>query len=362
MRKKLKIAMMVSGIVPVPLPKDYKEIFAPMEMAMDIANGLVKKGHKVSFFTPKGSKSKKFKVYESSFQPLYKEKITNYHEIDEKGKFSYLFEQYLICLILKKYSKEHFDIVHIHPADRALPFGYLFPKIPFVYTLHDPVSLWRKKIYRLYKTKNQYFVSISKAQQKPAPDLNWIGTVYNGIRLKPFSFNPNPKNYLLFIGRLLEKKGADTAIKIALKTKQNLIIVGAPNKGAFWEKRIKPYLKRKNIKYVGYVPYEKTYKYYGEAKAALYPIKWEEPFGLTFIEAMACGTPVIVFDRGSAREVVKDGKTGFVVKTIKGAVAAIKKIDQIDRKECRKRVEEKFSIEKMVNDYEKVYYEILKKK
>jgi glycosyltransferase involved in cell wall biosynthesis len=333
-----------------------------MEMAVGITNGLVKKGHKISFFGPKGSKSKKFKIYESDFQPLYKEKIRNYHEINEKGKFSYLFEQYLICSILKKYSKEHFDIIHVHPADRALPFGYLFPKIPFVYTLHDPVSPWRKKIYRLYKTKNQYFVSISKAQQKPAPDLNWVGTVYNGIRLKAFPFNPKPKNYLLFIGRIFEKKGTDTAIKIALKTKQDLIIAGGPDKGAFWEKKIKPYLKRKNIKYAGCVPYEKTYKYYGGAKAVLCPIKWNEPFGLTFVEAMACGTPVIAFDKGSAKEVVKDGKTGFVVKNIKGAIEAVEKIDRIDRKDCRKRVEDNFSVDKMADGYEKVYYDILRKR
>lgn len=362
--KKLKIAMMVSANVPVPLPKDFNKIFAPLEMAMAIAKGLTKKGHEVIFFTPRGSKKKYFKTQESDFSPLYKNKIpgSDYYEVDEKVKFAYLFEQKLICSIIEQHQKKPFDIVHIHPLDRALPFGVLFPKISFVYTLHDPISPWRKEIYRLFKTKNQNFVSISNAQRKPALNLNWIGTVCNGINIKLFPFEEKPKDYLLFIGRIFEKKGVDIAIKIALKLKEKLIIVGSYNNEKFWEEKIKPYLKNKNIKYIGYVPYEKTYKYYGQAKATLCPIKWEEPFGLTFIESMACGTPVIAFDRGSAREVVKDGKTGFIVKNISEAVKAVKKIDQIDRKECRRHVEEKFSIEKMVDGYEKVYYDILKKK
>ncbi|MCD6094673.1 glycosyltransferase, partial [bacterium] len=107
--------------------------------------------------------------------------------------------------------------------------------------------------------------------------------------------------------------------------------------------------------------HKETYRYYKQAKALLCPIRWEEPFGLTFIEAMACGTPVIVFDKGSAREVVKDGKTGFIVKDFNEMITAVKKIDQIDRKECRKHVEQNFTVEKMVGGYEQIYYKILRK-
>jgi len=112
---------------------------------------------------------------------------------------------------------------------------------------------------------------------------------------------------------------------------------------------------------MGEISQERLSNFYGSAKGCLYPISWEEPFGLIMAESMACGTPVIVFDRGSAKEVVEDGKTGFVVKTIGQAVEAIKKIEKISRQECRKRVEEKFSLEKMVDEYEKLYYEIIKK-
>lgn len=153
-------------------------------------------------------------------------------------------------------------------------------------------------------------------------------------------------------------KGADLAIKVALETGENLIIAGTPNKGRYWEEKIKPYLG-KNIKYVGNISYEKTYKYYGQSKATLCPIRWEEPFGLTFIESMACGTPVIALDRGSAREVIQDGKTGFVVKNIRGMIKAIKKIGEIKREDCRALVEKRFTTERMVSDYEKIYQEIL---
>jgi len=126
----------------------------------------------------------------------------------------------------------------------------------------------------------------------------------------------------------------------------------------YFETKIKPKLNSQ-IKYVGELSQGELSNFYGSAKACLYPINWEEPFGLIMAESMACGTPVIAFDRGSAREVVENGKTGFVVKNIKEAVEVIKKIGQIDRMACRKRVENLFSYQRMVSDYEKVYQEIL---
>jgi len=361
--KKLKIATFVASEVPFPFPKDFKDIYAPMEIALNVAEGLAKRGHEVTFFGPLGSKSKICKVREVKIVPLYENEILKSPEVKksrEREKISYLFDQYIVSLIFKENFKKEFDIIHIHPVDRALPFASL-TKTPVVYTLHDPIYPWRAKIFEMYQTKNQYFISISDAQRKPAPDLNWAGTIYNGINLKSFPFNPKPKNYLLFLGRILERKGAHIAIKATIKSNENLIIAGTPSKGKFWEKYIRPFLKRKNIKYVGFLPYGETYKLYQNAKVLLCPIQWEEPFGLTFIESMACGTPVIAFDRGSAREVIKDGKTGFVVKDIEEMVKAIKKIDKIDRRECRRWVEEKFTIEKMIDNYERVFYQIIQR-
>jgi len=364
--RKLKIATMVSARFFTPPPKG--TIFAPMLIAKEISEGLTKKGHEITFFAPKGSNLKAVKVISGGFKPLYhsvnkKPEIFKYPSIKRKDKIEIadLWDQYLVSLLYRNNLKKKFDIIHIHlKAEFALPISCL-SKTPAVFTFHDPVYPWRAKILKLFQAKNQHFISISNAQRKSVPELNWAATIYNGLRLEDFPFLEKPKNYCLFLGRLLSRKGVYEAILIAKQAKEKLIIVGTKDNKKYWEKKIKPYLG-KDIKYLGVVPYEKTCQYYKEAKVSLMPIQWEEPFGLTFIESMVCGTPVIVFDRGSAREVVKDGKTGFIVKNIREAVAAVKRIDQIDRKECRKHVEENFSIKKMVDEYEKVYYEILRKK
>jgi len=361
---KLRIATLITGHYTTPPPKGV--IYAPMIIAKLVAEELTKRGHEVTFFAPQGSKLKISKTVSGGLKPLHGK---NHHHIlygpgireIEIGKIANLWDQYLIALIYREALKKKYDILHIHPIDRALPFGLAFENIPVVYTLHDPIYPWRAEIFRMFQTKNQYFVSLSNSQRKPASDLNWAGTVYNGIDLKLFPFSEKPKDYCLFLGRLLPTKGVKEAIKAMKIVKEKLMIAGTPNEGEYWEKEIKPHLG-KNIQYIGNIPYKKTYKYYGQAKATLCPIQWEEPFGLTFIESMACGTPVIAFDRGSVREVIKNGKTGFVVKNINEMIKAIKKIDQIKREDCRKWVEEKFTIERMVSDYEKVYYQILNRR
>jgi len=362
----MKIATMITGHYTCPPPKGV--IYAPMVILKAVAEGLTKKEHKVYFFGPEKSKLKVTKIISGGLKSLFgpkKHKILEDPLIDQP-KVANLWDQYLISLIYKEAQKEKIDLIHIHPVDRALPFGLAIKNIPVVYTLHDPIYPWRAEIFRMFQTKNQYFISLSNAQRKPSPDLNWLATIYNGLDLKKFPFSKKPKNHCLFLGRLLPTKGVKEAIIAAKIAKENLIIAGVPSEGEYWEKEIKPYLglhppTAPNIQYVGNIPYEKTYQYYGQAKVTLCPIQWEEPFGLTFIESMACGTPVIAFDRGSAREVIKDGKTGFVVKNISEMIKAIKKINQIKRENCRKWVEENFTIERMVNDYEKVFYRIIQR-
>lgn len=357
----MRIATMVTASHSYPLLKG--AIYAPMVIAQTVAEGLVKKGHKVTFFAPVASKLRVSKVITGGLPPLLGKHtsplLSGFHiRQKEQEKIFNLSDQYLLSLLYEEALKGKFDIIHIHPVDRALPFARIL-KTPTVYTLHDPIYPWRKSIFQLYQTSQQYYISISNAQRKLAPDLNWAETVYNGLDLKKFPFNEEPENHLLFLGRILAKKGANLAIKAATLAKEKLIIAGSPSTGRYWDTKIKPYLS-KDIKYVNNIPYEETYRYYGRARALLCPIQWEEPFGLTFIEAMACGTPVIAFDRGSAKEVIKDGKTGFIVKNLKEMIGAIKKINQIDRKECRRRVEKYFTREKMIEEYEKIFYKILK--
>lgn len=359
---KMRIAIFISSHYSIPPPKGV--IYAPMLIAKSVAEGLNKLGHKVNFFASEGSKLKVNRLITGNLQSLNGPPLHRIFKDPavggiEGGKIANLWDQYFISLIYQEALKGKYDLIHIHPVDRALPFGFAFQKIPIVYTLHDPIYPWRSEIFKMFQSKNQYYISLSKAQRKPASGLNWAGTVYNGLDLKFFPFSEKTKDYCLFLGRLLPTKGVKEAIIAAKKAKEKLIIAGAPGEGKYWEKEIKPHLG-KNIQYVGNIPYEKTYKYYGQAKVTLCPIQWEEPFGLTFIESMACGTPVIANGFGSVPEVVADQETGFICGSQEDIVKAIKNIDQIGRHKCRERVEKYFTAEKMTDEYEKIYHKILK--
>lgn len=358
-RKKLRIAEFDTAAVPFPIPDDFLSPRAPLLIAAEIAAGLAGKGHDVTFFGPAGSHSDKFRVSTSGFEPLYKSKIFDDPNIrgTEREKVFSLFDQHLISLIFQEHKVKPFDIIHIHPADRALPFINLFPEAKIVHTLHDPIYPWRAEMFRMFQTKNQHFISISNAQRKPAPDLNYAATVYNGIDTESFSFSEKPGDYLFFSGRLQENKGVYEAIQAAKMSGEKLFIAGSPAEGAYWEEKIKPYLDE-NIQYVGFVPYRELQEYYRNAKATLMPVKWEEPFGLVMTESMACGTPVLAFRRGSVPEIVVDGKTGFIVNTVDEMAEAVKKIDQIDRRACREHVEKNFCIERMVEGYEDAFLKI----
>jgi glycosyltransferase involved in cell wall biosynthesis len=259
--------------------------------------------------------------------------------------------------------KGKYDLLHIHPVDRALPLALSHPEIPVFYTLHDPIYSWKAEVFSMFTSPNQHYISISDAQRKPAPNLNYAATIYNGIDLSAFPFSESHDDYLLFVGRLQPEKGLAEAVQIARMTGEKLLIIGPPVTGEYWDKKIAPYLGDK-IQYLGFVPREKLFKYYQRAKATLVPIQWEEPFGLILTESMACGTPVIAFDRGSVSEIVIDGKTGFIIKNnnLEKMADAVKKIDKINRIDCRKHIEQNFSIQRMIDRYEEVFLKIVSRK
>jgi glycosyltransferase involved in cell wall biosynthesis len=213
----------------------------------------------------------------------------------------------------------------------------------------------------MYHTQNQFYVSISNNQRKPAPQLPYIGTIYNGVDLDEFTFTKKHQDYLLFVGRIVPEKGAHKAIELAKKTQHKLIIIGPtyPDQLYYFESKIKPHLNDQ-IKYLGFMDHQQLVKYFQGAKAFLMPISWEEPFGLTMIEAMACGTPVIATRKGSVPEIVAHGKTGFIVDSIKEMIESIAKIDKIDRQQCRNHVLENFSIQTMVQNYIDAYKNVIK--
>lgn len=352
--KKLKIAQLAPPWLPVP-PKKYG---GTELIASHLTEGLVSKGHKVTLFASGDSKTraKLIPVFPKS---LYQEKIS----------WSDSYSPLLQIISCSKTLKS-FDIIHNHFHYWGLALSFLTrTERKTITTYHgdfNSVPRDTAKYKLLEKFKKSNFISISDSQRKvKGIKINFIATIYNGIDVSKFNFSQKPGKYLAWFGRITPKKGVLESIKIAKKTGLNLKIAAkidqnVPEDVNFYERKVRPLIDGKKISYLGEIGgYKEKSDFLKNALALVNPINWEEPFGLIMIEAMACGTPVIVFDRGSAREVVKDKKTGFVVKNIGEAVRAIKKIDQIDRRECRKRVEENFTKEKMVENYEKIYYQLL---
>jgi len=253
---------------------------------------------------------------------------------------------------------DDFDIIHNHFDFPALTYSKLV-KTPVLTTIHGFSSSEIYPVYEKYNN-NTYYVSISDANRYDK--LDYIATVYNGINLDEFTFNPEMGDYLVFIGRICHEKGTHEAIQIAKRVKKKLIIAGIIQEQDYYEELVKPYIDDNQIHYVGNlgpVPRDDLLR---NALCTLHPVIKPEGFGLTIAESMVCGTPVIGFDKGSVREIIEHGKTGYVVNNIDEAVESVKKMGSIRRKDCRTHVEKYFTVEKMVERYIEVYKKILRKK
>src|SRR3990167_2822876 len=213
-----------------------------------------------------------------------------------------------------------------------------------------------------FKKLWQYdYVFISKNQKDPLKFFPNSTIIYNGIDVKRLPFKNEPGDYLLFLGRITDFKGILEAIQIAKLANKKLVIAAKvdPTDEDFYNRKVKPLIDGVKIVYVGEVDFNQKIEYLKNALCLLFPIKWDEPFGLVLIEAMACGTPVVAFDRGSVSEIVEDKVTGFLGTNFYQAARAISKIGQIDRAKCRERVEKHFSQERMLNAYGQLYKKLL---
>lgn len=253
--------------------------------------------------------------------------------------------------------QDDFDIIHDHMGFVALPTANIARR-PTVMTMHGPLTTELRPLYR--SLRNPYLVSISNSQTEPAPDLHWAGNVYNGLSMERYPFSAEHDGYLLFVGRIAMEKGVHFAIQVAQDLDVPLIIA------AKLDKVDKPYFKEyieehlsERIQWIGEVDEEERNKLMSRAMAFLHPVTWREPFGLTLIESMACGTPVVAFDLGAIPEVIVDGRTGFVVHTVEEMFDAVSMIDTIDRAECRRHALQNFSAHKMADGYEEIYQKIL---
>lgn len=357
----MKIAMMVRGFLVSPVSNDIA--YSPTGVAINIAEGLAKRGHEVTFFGPEGTKLAT-NIETCNVRPLATTASELYDLVSTSDLYRdylpSLYDQYMTRAMFERARSGEFDVLFFHHPESAAPYARLYPDVPVVYTLHDYIDSTRRHTIEMHDSPNQHYVSISNSQRRDAPDLNYAATVYNGIDSETFAFSDSNEDYLMFAGRMVTEKGAKEAVQVALQTGKRLIITGnvLPSSQWYFDEHIKPYLSDK-VLYLGMIDKDQMVKYYQKALALLVPIQWEEPFGLTMAEAMACGTPVIAFRRGSVPEVIEDTKTGFIVDNTSSMVEAVEKINTISRQRCRKHVENNFSLDHMIDGYEKVLRNIV---
>jgi glycosyltransferase involved in cell wall biosynthesis len=248
-----------------------------------------------------------------------------------------------------------FDFLHFHLD--YYPFS-LFSRqsTPFVTTLHGRLDLpEHQPVFDGFSSVP--VVSISNSQRRPLPQARWVGTVHHGLPERLLTLRPIKPSYFAFLGRIAPEKGIDRAIRIAQHCGVPLKVAAKVDKAdrEYYDQQIHPMMKAANVEYVGEINDTQKSEFLSGAVVLLVPIDWPEPFGLVMIEAMACGTPVIAFNRGSAPEIVEDGLTGFIVEDINGAIGAVDRLRHLSREKTRRRFEERFTARRMAQDYLSVY-------
>jgi len=248
-----------------------------------------------------------------------------------------------------------FDLLHNHFDFLPLSYSAL-TATPVLTTIHGFSSEKILPVYQKYNAATDY-VAISNADRHPT--LDYAATVYHGIPLAEFSLRPSPDDYLLFFGRIHPDKGVVEAIEVAHRTGRRLMIAGLIQDQAYFDEKVAPHLDNSQISYIGLVEPAQRSEIMGRAYALLHLINFAEPFGLSMIEAMACGTPVIATPLGSIPEIIKDQQTGFIVDNLAEAVAAVQAVEQLDRAFIRRYIAQNFSCDQMVEGYIQVYQQVL---
>lgn len=250
-----------------------------------------------------------------------------------------------------------FDLIHNHFDFLPLTYSGLI-QTPVVTTIHGFSSERILPVYQKYN-KRTYYVAISNADRHPS--LDYIATVYHGIALEEFTLRTDPGDYLLFFGRIHPDKGTAEAIEVARRSGRRLIIAGIIHDRAYFDREVAPHLDGEWIRYVGSVGPAERDRLLGGAYALLHLINFKEPFGLSPVEAMACGTPVIARPLGAIPEIIRHGETGFLVGSVDEAVTALSQVRHLDRARIRQHVATHFNRDRMVEDYLRVYQEVLRR-
>jgi glycosyltransferase involved in cell wall biosynthesis len=255
---------------------------------------------------------------------------------------------------------DDFDFLHFHLD--YYPFSvFSRQSTPFVTTLHGRLDLPEHQ--PVFSTFSHVpVISISNSQRRPVPQANWIRTIPHGLPEKLLTPRPVKPSYLAFLGRIAPEKAPDRAIRIAKRCGMPLKIAAKIDKADqdYYDEKIRPLLDSADVEFIGEITDREKPEFLSGAVALLATIDWPEPFGLVMIEAMACGTPVVAFNRGSVPEIVEDGLTGFIVEDETSAVGAVNRLSQLDRGKVRARFEERFTARRMAMDYLSAYRSLMK--
>ena len=316
--------------------------YGPWEqIASNIAEGLVEEGIDLTLFATGDS------ITSGKLDAVVP---TGYEENREQDA------KVLECLHISNLMEKagNFDLIHNHFDFLPLTYSRLI-KTPIVTTIHGFSSQRIIPVYKKYNSTSHY-ISISNADR--SAELDYLATVYNGIKVSDFTFNDSPDDYLLFLGRIHPDKGTAEAIEIAKRSKSRLLIAGIIQDADYFKEKIEPFLND-DIVFIGHAGPHKRNELLNNASALLHPINFNEPFGLSVAEAMLCGTPTIAFNKGSMPELIQHNENGFLVNTINEAVEAVNNITRIKRKNCHIIAKSRFSQDTMVKDYIQVYKQIL---
>lgn len=261
------------------------------------------------------------------------------------------------CLHISEIFERAAEFDLIHNNFDFLPLSYSgLVETPLVTTIHGFSSPKILPVYKKYNAHSHY-VAISESDK--SPELDYIATIHHGIDVTQFPFSGGKGEYLLFFGRIHPHKGVYEAIQVAQRAGIKLVIAGIIQDQDYFRTRVEPHIDGTSVDYLGSVGPKRRAEVLGGAMALLHLISFDEPFGLSLVESMACGTPVIAFRRGSMPEIIRDGETGYIVEDIKGAIDAVASVTSINRSGCRADVEERFTNTRMARDYVRVYQEIL---
>jgi glycosyltransferase involved in cell wall biosynthesis len=361
---KLRIGMLAPITWPVP-PTGY----GPWEQVVsNLTEELVRLGHDVTLFAAPGSRTQA-RLVATVPHPLAlwpEAEVKARPQLDPQSglllgppDFRALEQEHIACCYEAALAGQ-FDVVHSHLHVHALAFSRLVD-CPTVSTMHG--AAWVRAIHPvLDRHRDQPFVSLSDAERTFKPDLNYVATVHNGIRMEDFPFCVEKEDYLLFAGRLSPEKGAAEAVEIARRSGRRLLLAGMiePQYQDYFDQHVCPYVDGRQIEYLGLLSQRELVPRYQEASAVLFPIRWCEPFGLVGVEAQACGTPLIGTRYGFLPELIVDGRTGFVVDSIDEAVEAVGRLDEIDPAACRENAQTRFSAATMARGYAKVYRHLVR--